>query len=113
MFAYVIDPRNTPSWLDFVVKEETSEWPVRVGTIYRNQNKAGEWSEYRMTTFVPDQMFVLSKLDGSYSVQYTLRPLSDNTTELEYVETVERGEIAAPFTPDVLRKLKTVLEDKN
>lgn len=36
VFAFTIDPKNTPSWVDFIEHEETSEWPVRLGTVYRN-----------------------------------------------------------------------------
>src|ERR1035437_9196103 len=81
-FAFAINPENTPKWVDSIVTEQTNEWPPKVGTIYRNQDTAGEWREIELTAFEPDKLFVMSEQDG-FHIRYTFIPLDVHTTELE------------------------------
>lgn len=111
VFEFVTNPKNTAKWVDSIVAEETNEFPVKQGTIYKNQNKQGDWSEYVMSDFIVDKQFTLSNKDNGYHVKYTLTSLSPNETELEYSEWVdEQGDLGKPFTQDVLDKLKNVIE---
>lgn len=110
VFAFVLDPRNTPKWIEFITFEETNEWPPRLGTIYRNKNTDGRWSELEMTAFEPDRMFVLTQRAAGYHVRYTLTKLDKDRTELEYTEWVDNGSIAKSFTQSILQKLKEILE---
>ena len=110
VFAFVTDPANTPKWIDSIVKEEVNEFPPKLGTIYKNQNNAGGWSEYEMTAFEQDKMFVMSNRKNSYHVKYTLRSINKDSTELEYYEWTDSGELTEIFTQDILEKLRGILE---
>lgn len=111
IISFVLNPKNTHLWIDSIVIEETNEWPVKEGSIYRNQSQNGNWNEYTLTE-LKDSGFTMVQKDGNYHVKYTLTPISDNSTNFEYYEWVEDGELQEPFTIDILEKLKQVIEIK-
>lgn len=80
---------------------------------YKNQNRAGKWSEYVMSAFKQDEMFVMSQKGTTYHVRYTFKPAISNSTNLEYYEWVDTGELEDLFTIDTLRKLKRIIEEKS
>jgi len=113
VFSFTLDPANTPSWINSIVKEETNEKPTKVGTIYRNQNQNGKWSEYTVTAYEENKFFIFTSSDRNYSVKYSFITINDITTEVEYYEWVNQGDLEEPFTAEILNKLKLILESLN
>jgi len=109
VFAFTLNPENTPKWIDFIKEEETNEWPVKLGTIYRNTDGKGEWDEYELTEYDPPRAFTLSRRGPRYHVRYLLTD-HGSSSELEYYEWVDSGEITVPFTMEPLEKLKRIIE---
>jgi len=90
-----------------------NEKPTKIGTIYKNQNQNGKWSEYTVTAYEENKLFIFTSGDGNYSVRYTFTPLGGDATEVEYYEWVNQGDLEEPFTIEVLNELKSVLESLN
>ncbi len=109
VFDFTLNPENTPKWIDGIAQEVAEPWPVRVGTIYKNQGREGAWTEYEITAFEPGRVFTLRRKDGAYHVKYTVRPV-EGSTELEFLEWTDEGELDDPFTIEPLQKLKRVME---
>lgn len=110
VFDFAVNPANTPKWIAGIVEEKTNEFPPRVGTVYRNKNKDGEWTEYEVVEFAKDREFVLRQKGADYRVRYSFKQLGGGFTELTYFEWVEHGELKDPFTNATLEKLKSLLE---
>lgn len=110
LFAFAVNPANTPKWINSITVEETNEWPIKLGTIYRNRGDSGEWTEYVVTALKENELFELSQKNGDYKVNYVFTSLSPTSSQLEYSELVGKGEIEQPFTQEVLDKLKYVME---
>ena len=113
VFAFTLNPANTPSWISPIVKEEVNEKPTKIGTIYKNQNQNGKWSEYTVTAYEENKLFIFTSGNGNYSVRYTFTPIGDNATGVEYYEWVNQGDLEEPFTIEVLNELRSVLESLN
>ena len=97
-------------WWDAVIVEETSDWPIKIGTIYRSQGKTGNWNEFVVTDLKENEVFELTSKDGKYHVRYTHKPLDPNSMELEYYEWIDEGELEDPYTMEILGKLKAAIE---
>lgn len=110
VFDFTVNPKNTPSWIDGIVIEETNEWPINIGTQYCNQNTEGVWSAYTVIALQVNSLFELAAEDANYHVRYTYEALSENATKLTYTEWVDEGNLDHPFTEQTLQKLKVAME---
>ena len=111
VFAYYTNPKNTPLWWDAVTVEKTSEWPIKIGTIYKSQDKeTGNWNEFIVTDLKENEIFELTSKDGKYHVRYTHKPINNSSMELEYYEWVDNGELEELFTIENLTLLKSAIE---
>lgn len=109
VFEFALDPRNTSQWVNSIVEEQTNEWPIKNGSVYRNKNREGVWNEYVVSDFIQNKQFVFNLQNNHYHCRYVLTP-KENGTELEYHEWVDDGDLDAPFTLEDLRNLKSALD---
>ena len=110
VFTFGINPINTPDWVESIIQEEVDGFPIKVGSIYKNTSPEGVWSEYTVSKFDENKLFELTDKSSSYKVKYTFTQISENQTELEYLEWMEDGELSSPFPMKSLRKLKELIE---
>ncbi len=112
VFDFTTNPVNTPFWIESIVKEEASSNPIEIGTIFRNWDAEGNMNEYKVTQYEPGFMFQLDATHQDYKVKYTYTPISDSESELEYYEWSESGQLHSPSMPEIMQKLKIVMETK-
>ena len=112
VFAFTLNPKNTPRWIEGITEEVASEWPPKIGTIYKNRGASGSWSHYVITAFETDVMMEMQMIDSNYHVRYTYTPINDNASQLEYHEWVDEGDLAEPFAQETIVKLKDVIENE-
>lgn len=111
VFAFTVNPENTPKWIAHIVEEQASPWPPTVGTIYRNRTENSDWSEYTLVAIEENKLFELASNNSPYHVRYTYTSLDDGKkTSLEYFEWVTDGELEEPFTQDIMEVLKECIE---
>jgi uncharacterized protein YndB with AHSA1/START domain len=108
VFTFTTNPTNTPKWVDSIAIEQTDEWPVKIGTIYRGQNHAGEWSELGLIRFEANKIFTLRLPDGG-QVSYNFSASGADATRLDYTWASD-GRLDALFLDKILTKLKVVIE---
>jgi hypothetical protein len=109
VYQFCITPPNSTLWIPGVVKEETSEYPVKVGTIYFLTNNNGEISKVTVVDLKENQYVEWVSEDKNYHCSYTLI-CENNQTRMIYKEWVDDDQIEDPFTQGVLEKLKQVIE---
>ena len=109
VFAFTIDPNNISKWIDGIKEEQTSECPIKIGTIYKNTGDGRNWQTYQVIELKKDKLFTLKQQNSSYCVRYTYKSLGKKATELTYFEWDEDG-LADPFFIEVLEKLKLIFD---
>lgn len=107
VFEFTTNPKNTPLWVPFIEEEIADEFPPKIGTEYKNR-RGNSWNISKVTEYETNKVFKLE--NDVFSVRYSYRKINDNSTELVYLESVKQGELAKPFTKEVLLKLKSVIE---
>lgn len=109
-FTFAITPPNSTLWIPGITEEETSEWPVRVGTVYRLKDADGKWSEVSVKQIEKNEMIEWEIRGGTYYCRYDFKSLSRTSCRLDYREWVTQGVIDNPFTQEILNKLKSATE---
>jgi len=110
VFEFTTNPKNTHLWISSIVEEVAEKYPPKIGTQYKNRGDNSDWDFYKVIEFQKNKIFTLTDLDNNYHVKYTYRKLDNNQTEMEYFEWMKNGELGNPFTEDIIKKLKSVME---
>jgi len=111
VFAFTTTPPNSTLWIPSVVKEETNEWPIKAGTVYKLQDEGGVDSEVTVSNLKINEYIEWTSNDHNYHCRYTFKQVGSNASVLDYYEWVDKGEIKNPFTLEILKKLKSVIEE--
>ena len=108
VFEFSTNPQNTHLWFESIKEEIASEYPPRIGTIYKNRGAdATKWNRVVVSNLIPNELFELA--GDNYGVRYTYRQVADGT-ELTYHEWATNGELNGVTQQSVLDKLKKIME---
>ncbi len=107
VFAFCITPPKANLWVPNIINETTNEWPAKIGTIYTEYKNDDTSFNIIVTDYKENKYIEWRTENDDYHVRYTFASLDHSTTRLDYVE---KGNVTHPFTQDVLRKLKEVIE---
>jgi uncharacterized protein YndB with AHSA1/START domain len=91
VFAYVIDPARLPEWQATVLRAESSDAPVRVGTRARVTRRIGPreiTSTAEIAELTPPMSWTVRGVDGAVrgDVKGTIDPLNDGTRSRVTIE---------------------------
>lgn len=97
VFAYVTDPTRLPEWQDSVVRGESSDTPVRVGTKARVTRRVGRWEmtqNSEIAELTPPTHWAVRGLDGPVrgNVRGMIHTLDDGARSRVTIELELRGE---------------------
>jgi len=112
VFDFTITPPNSTLWIPSIVAEETTELPIRIGTVYTLTEDSGDQFNVTVSGLEQDKLVEWVSSDNSYHCRYTYTPLDDNATQLDYYEWVDVGELENPLQPDALQILKQTIESE-
>ena len=112
VFEFTTNTKNTHTRIPSIDEEISSEYPPKVGTRYKNRGENTDWDIYKVVESQKNKVFTLADLDDDYKVRYSYRKIDDNKTEMIYYEWMKKGELASPFTKNILMNLKSVMESK-
>ncbi|MGH7204502.1 MAG: hypothetical protein ACREHC_08755 [Candidatus Levyibacteriota bacterium] len=109
VFSFTITPPNSSLWIPGMISETTNEMPVKVGTIYTLKTKNRKFKVI-VAAIKENEYVEWSSEDKKFHCRYTYTSVDDNSTELEYFEWIEKGDLDDPFNLEILQRLKNVLE---
>lgn len=110
VFEFTTTPPNSSLWIPGVVKEETTKWPVKIGTVYKLTDDLGNISIVIVNQIKKNELIEWISEDKNYHCKYILKEVTDKKSILEYYEWVDEGEIENPFNQEILNQLKFILE---
>lgn len=108
VFEFTTNPENTHLWVPFIEEEIAEEFPPKIGTVYKNR-RGNSRNISKVTEYETNKVFKLE--NKTFSVRYIFKKINKESTELIYIESVKKGELAKPFTKEVLQKLKLTVEN--
>lgn len=107
VFEFVLEPNNTPRWIDFISEESIDTEQIGIGTIYSN-----DFGQLKVSDYERNVYFELNDEDKPYQRSYSFRKVDEDTTEIIYFECMTDGsELQEPFDKKHFEVLKEILEN--
>ena len=113
VFSYATNSNNISKWYPSIKEEIPADIPWKLGTKIKNRgDDINNWSYYEISEFEENKVFTLSQVGSPYHVRYTFLSNGDST-DMEYYEWVDNGELEEPASIENLELLKKALENNN
>ena len=116
VFAFCINPQNTPKWVKSIMEEKTSTPKVEVGTVFEQKVLDSGFglknAALVVTGFIPNRQLDFHKVNASYVCTYFFEKTGAGTRLTYRAEAGFGKEPDLPLGQDALNKLKSLIEKK-
>lgn len=114
VFAFTIDPNNTPKWIPSILKEQASDTPVKVGTLFSqvvSDSAGGTRSNLLVVTaLIENKRLDFHQTNSAYTCSYRFEKIPAGTRLTYFEENGVNGKLESPLKPENLEKLKQLIE---
>lgn len=86
VFQFTITPPNSTLWISGIIKEETNDFPIHIGTIYKLENNKGNIYKVVVSNLSINRLIEWTSSNNNYHCRYSYKAINNNITELEYYE---------------------------
>lgn len=62
VYDFTTNPKNTPLRLPSIKEEQSSDYPAKLHTVYKNCGADSVWNTYHIIKILPYETFVLSEV---------------------------------------------------
>lgn len=116
VFAFTINPQNTPRWMPHILEETADPYPTRIGTIYSQivkQDGGIATSNYKVSQYKENELFEIESIEDSpfpVTAIYTYKE-SGMGTILTYKELLGSIEKPANLTKSEITEMRENLSN--
>lgn len=116
VFAFVVNPQNTPKWIPSIIEESVSDLSVKVGSVFSQkflgENNLPTKNALVVTGFQLNKQLDFHEVNGSYACYYRLDAIPSGT-RFTYIEEAGLGKnLEKPMKLSSLKKLKLLVEQE-
>ncbi len=109
VFEFIVNPKNASRWMKEITSGRIDKSPPHLKSVYTFSDSEGNEYEYEVSSIKLNNLIELSQ-DWGYHVQFTLKSLKTDVTELNFCEWVDTGNLEEVEHMATLERIKKAVE---